>query len=151
MTQSVLVVRVHINLEFCGLLCGLNWENSRVKRRFMEKLGMELICLRTFVWFEFTSKKITSTHMHESKTWQCYYWFSCLILSSMMNVKSSIIGAILLPYFILRLQTSSPTHLCSSNFYFLIYIKKLMMNEFFFFLYGKVFELSTGMMMSYIL
>jgi hypothetical protein len=31
-TQSVLVVKVHINLEFCGLLCGLNWENSRVKK-----------------------------------------------------------------------------------------------------------------------
>jgi hypothetical protein len=155
-TQSVLVVKVHINLEFCGLLCGLNWENSRVKRRFMEKLGMELICLRTFVWFElgeFTSKKITSTHMHESKTWQCYYWFSYLILSSMMNVSHQLSVQFFYLFYIKVTDqfTHTPLFIKFLFLFFNIY-KKSMMNEFFFFfLYGKVFELSTGMMMSYIL
>jgi len=46
--------------------------------------------------------------------------------------------------------THTPLFIKFLFLFFNIY-KKSMMNEFFFFLYGKVFELSTGMMMSYIL
>jgi len=62
--------------------------------------------------------------------------------------KSSIIGAILLPFYI------KVTDQCTRTPLFIIFLffnikKALIMKEFF--LYGKIFELKTGMMMYFIL